>query len=73
MKKILMASLFGFLLGFFVSDITHNYTSIQPVHAEVAGMDSYDLKYDYDFKNAVRMVVEDSCNIVGRNNRLELD
>ncbi len=32
--------------------------------AEVAGMDSYDLRYDYDFTSAVESVVED-CDVSG--------
>ena len=34
---------------------------IGTAHADVAGMDSYDLYYDYDFKKAVRRVVENNC------------
>ena len=32
---------------------------VSDANAEVAGMDSYDLKWDYDFKRAVEMVVEE--------------
>ncbi len=37
---------------------------IETAHADVAGMDSYDLRYDYDFKNAVKSIVED-CDVSG--------
>ena len=31
---------------------------IPEAHAEVGGMDSYDLRSDYDFKRAVQSIVE---------------
>ena len=37
---------------------------IGEANAEVAGMDAYDLKYDYDFKKGVEAVVED-CDVSG--------
>ena len=37
---------------------------VPKANAEVAGMDSYDLRYDYDFKHAVKSIVED-CDITG--------
>ena len=36
---------------------------IGTANADVAGMDYYDLYYDYDFKTAVRKVVESDCYI----------
>lgn len=39
--------------------------TVKNAQAEVAGMDSYDLKYDYDFKRAVKAVVEDNCEVDG--------
>ncbi len=56
MKKILFI-IFIFLLGFFIRDLSKKIVS--PANAEVAGMDSFDLKTDYDFKSAVRSIVED--------------
>ena len=37
---------------------------IPEAKAEVAGMDSYELKYDYDFKDAVQGIVEE-CSFSG--------
>lgn len=54
-----------FLSGFFVRDLSS--VIVSPVKAEVAGMDSYDLKGDYDFKKAVKSIVEDSCSVDGEN------
>ena len=34
---------------------------IPEAHAEVGGMDSYDLASDYDFKKAVKKVVNKYC------------
>ena len=34
---------------------------IPEAQAEVAGMDSWDLRSDYDFKKAVKHVVTDGC------------
>ena len=36
------------------------------VKADVAGMDYYDLRSDYEFKKAVRYIVED-CDVVGNS------
>ena len=36
---------------------------IGTAQADVAGMDYYDLKSDYDFKKAVRRVVSSYCNV----------
>lgn len=40
--------------------------------AEVAGMDSYDLRTDYDFKKAVERIVED-CHIYGEAEDGDID
>ena len=37
---------------------------IPEAEAEVAGMDSYDLQYDYDFKDAVETIIEE-CTFSG--------
>ena len=56
---------FAFLVGFFVSNIVTNvdFGIISKANAEVAGMGYYDLKSDYDFKKAVRRVVESYCQV----------
>jgi len=59
MNKILLAIII-FLLGFTIRDISDIF--IPSAKAEVAGMDSYALKSDYDFKRAVKAIVED-CEI----------
>lgn len=41
-----------------------SFSIIEEANAEVAGMDAYDLKYDYDFKKGVQAVVED-CDVSG--------
>ena len=51
-----------FILGLVSGIIIHQ--TVIPAKAEVAGMDSYDLKYDWDFKRAVQSIVED-CYIDG--------
>lgn len=61
MKKILLALLLGFIFGFYAQ--SHISIIEQKAHAEVAGMSKYDLKYDYDFKNAVKDIVSDSCSV----------
>jgi hypothetical protein len=68
MKKILLL-LAVFSFGYMFNDLTEkmNIDLIQPVNAEVADMDYYDLKTDYDFKKAVRRVVENYCSISGES------
>ena len=61
MKKTLLLSVV-FLFVYFVSDVLDSQF-IQPVKAEVAGMNSYDLMYDYDFQYAVKDIVEDDCEV----------
>ncbi len=60
MKKTLIVIAFGcgLICGLWANKM------VKPVKAEVAGMDSYDLKSDYDFKRAVRYIVED-CKVDG--------
>ena len=49
-----------FVLGFMMRDLS---TLIVPYAiVEVAGMNSYDLESDYDFKRAVESIVED-CTV----------
>ena len=53
---ILMAFIFGYAV--------HDFSSVIPnANAEVAGMDSSDLKSDYDFKRAVESIVESNCTV----------
>ena len=68
MKKILLL-LAVFSFGYMFNDLTEkmNIDLIQPVNAEVAGKDYYELKNDYDFKKAVRSVVENDCSIYGKS------
>ena len=53
-----------FLLGYVAGDLVQspNIPFIGNAAAEVAGMNRYDLKYDWDFRSAVKDVVED-CDI----------
>ena len=55
-----------FALGYIANDIVteKRIDLIDTANAEVAGMDAYDLKYDYDFKKAVEDIVED-CDVDG--------
>lgn len=55
-----------FCAGYIVSDLLNdmNISYMAPAQAEVAGMDYFDLRTDYDFKKAVRHVVED-CDVSG--------
>ncbi len=65
MNKILIfVTVFSF--GYIANDIVreHGLDPIGKVYAEVAGMDYFDLKSDYDFKKAVRSVVESDCEVV---------
>ena len=57
-KILLFLTIFSF--GYVKSDLLRDnkINLVGEVKAEVAGMDSYDLRYDYDFKRAVRKVVE---------------
>ena len=41
----------------------NNVNLVNKVMAEVAGMSWYDLKSDYDFKKAVKRVVESNCTV----------
>ena len=54
-----------FTSGYMFNDIVNKlgYDLTTPVHAEVAEMDSYDLRTDYDFKKAVKYVVENNCSV----------
>ena len=60
-KFLLFLTIFS--LGYMMNDILreNNVNIVGKVMAEVAGMDYYDLKSDYDFKKAVRRVVENYC------------
>ena len=62
-KFLLFLTIFSF--GYVTSDLLgdNKINLVGEVKAEVAGMDSYDLRYDYDFKRAVRKVVENYCEV----------
>lgn len=64
-KKVFLFLSF-FALGFVTSQISSRY-DIQVVsnaNADVAGMDSSDLRRDRDFRRAVERIVED-CSVSG--------
>lgn len=54
---------FGFLAGYVANDIIHSIEIpvVTEAHADVAGMDYYDLGRDRDFKKAVRYVINGNC------------
>ena len=54
MRKL--AILTAFLAGYVVNDMVGEFAPV--VHAEVAGMDRYELKSDWDFKRAVEYAEE---------------
>ncbi|MHC8441339.1 MAG: hypothetical protein ACYYK0_03990 [Candidatus Eutrophobiaceae bacterium] len=56
----------AFSLGYIVNNVAEDWSFglIADAEAEVAGMDRYDLKYDYDFKKAVEDIIE-SCAVDG--------
>lgn len=62
MRKAILLLMFGFLLGFYIAD-TIKVPLTQSAKADVAGMNRYDLMYDYEFKNAVKAIVEDDCQV----------
>ena len=64
-KNILILSI-GIILGLFFGNYSYTYF-IQSVNAEVAGMDAWDLKHDYDFKKAVKDIIADDCQISGNS------
>jgi hypothetical protein len=37
--------------------------SVEPVQAEIDGMDYYDLKRDRDFRRAVKDIVDENCRV----------
>jgi hypothetical protein len=68
MRKNFFIFLFIFSVGYMFNDIIREY-NIQPItnaSADVAGMDQFDLRLDYDFKKAVAYIVERECRV---NNR----
>ena len=71
MKKTAPYALtFAFLVGYFVSNIVTNvdFGIISKANAQVAGMDLHDLKNDFDFREAVRIVVVKYCTADGSGN-----
>jgi hypothetical protein len=59
--------LVAFMAGYIVNDLVpgNNHIGTSPAKAEVAGMASFDLSNDYDFKSAVRRVVRNNCTANG--------
>ncbi len=57
-KRILFGSL---LIGLLFAE-TFSLMAYK-ANAEIAGMDAYDLRTDYDFKKAVKQVVSSSCYV----------
>lgn len=52
-----------FSMGYLFNDLVGKI--LKPAHADVAGMDYYDLKYDWDFERAVESIIED-CTVDGK-------
>ena len=44
---------------------------IPEAEAEVAGMDSFALQYDYDFRDAVNSVVSEGCYLDSYDNSID--
>ena len=66
MKKITGICLLFFAFGYITNDLLSesDLSIVSSASAEVAGMDLYDLKSDYDFKRAVQRIIED-CSVDG--------
>lgn len=62
MRNAILLLMCSFLLGFYIAD-TIKVPLTQSAKAEVAGMNRYSLRYDYDFKNAVKDIIEDDCQV----------
>lgn len=60
MKRHLIVVLCAFCMGYTANGIIKEF--IPSANADVAGMEYYDLKYDWDFKHAVESIVED-CSV----------
>ncbi len=58
--------LIGFaLIALSIASIPYSNLIVPKAHADVAGMNYYDLKSDYDFKKAVKSVVSLNCRAQG--------
>ena len=58
--------LIGFaLIALSIASIPYSNLIVPKAYADVAGMDYYDLKSDYDFKKAVKSVVSLNCRAQG--------
>lgn len=64
MKYLIYFSIFA--AGYIMNDVltAFDIEIVRNLNADVAGMDYYDLKSDYDFKKAVKRIVED-CSVSG--------
>ena len=65
-KLMYLWLLLAFCLGITAKVAIDEIDFISAANAEVAGMDYYDLKSDYDFKKAVRRIVE-NCSVDGES------
>jgi hypothetical protein len=73
--KVSYVAVMAFLLGYFISDVVNNTGGglIPKANADVAGMSYMDLKRDYDFKRAVKYIVDDDCSINVGNGYIDGD
>lgn len=55
---------FGFLLGYFYQDALQDGFLLPKAHADLMGIDYYELRGDKDFKQAVEYVIE-NCGVDG--------
>ena len=68
MKRIYLTAAISFLVGYAANDFVHAFSlGAQPAHAEVAGMNYWDLKNDRDFKKDVRRTVQNYCTVYGES------
>ena len=64
MKKLLLGII---AINLTIISINMTLMSFEPAHADIDGMGAYELKYDWDFKKGVMMVVEDNCSVNGNS------
>lgn len=62
MKFIVLFVFVMFILGYFSVNL-FDRAFIQSAQAAVAGMGRYDLMRDYDFKDAVKAVIQNDCSV----------
>ena len=64
MKNKFFGYCFAFLFGYFCHDVISDKSIIPKAHADLTGIDYYELRGDRDFKQAVEYVVE-NCGVDG--------